>query len=106
EMFATLGIADLVRAKSRMIPAEPVGQVVARGDAAIGFQQLSELRPVPGIDVVGLIPPPVQKITLFAGGVVANAAHPAAARALLAYLAAPAAAPVISATGLQPVSSP
>ncbi|HEY4439217.1 MAG TPA: substrate-binding domain-containing protein, partial [Candidatus Elarobacter sp.] len=47
EMFATLGIADLVRAKSRMIPAEPVGQVVARGDAAIGFQQLSELRPVP-----------------------------------------------------------
>jgi molybdate transport system substrate-binding protein len=103
EMFAKLGIADAVRAKSRMIPATPVGEVVARGDAEIGFQQLSELRPVRGIDIVGVIPPDVQKITVFAGGVVANAQHGASARSLLAFLASPVAAPHIANTGLEPI---
>ena len=103
EMFAKLGIADAVRAKSAMIPATPVGEVVARGDAEIGFQQLSELRPVHGIDIVGVIPSEVQKITVFAGGVVANAQHGPSARALLAFLASPAAAPGIAKTGLEPI---
>ena len=49
-------IADQVASKSRMIPAEPVGAVVARGDAAIGFQQISELKSIAGIDLVGLLP--------------------------------------------------
>src|SRR5476649_949707 len=56
EMLKRPGIADQVKDKSRMIPAEPVGQVVARGEAEIGFQPISALRPVPGIDIVGPIP--------------------------------------------------
>ncbi len=103
EMFPKLGIADAVRAKSSMIPATPVGEIVARGDAQIGFQQMSELRPVHGIDIVGVIPPEVQKITVFAGGVVANAQHGASGRALLAFLASAAAAPAIANTGLEPI---
>ena len=57
-----------LRAKSRMIPAEPVGQVVARGDAALGFQQKSELQPVAGITIVGPIPDALQKSTTFVAG--------------------------------------
>ena len=106
EMFAKLGIADAVRAKSKMIPATPVGEVVARGDAEVGFQQLSELRPVLGIDIVGLIPPEMQKVTVFAGGVVAKAQHGASARTLLTFLASPTAAPSIANSGLEPISHP
>ena len=104
ELFPRLGIYDAIKAKSKMIPAEPVGQVVARGEAQIGFQQLSELLPVSGIQIVGLIPPATQRITVFAGGVVANADHPEAARALLAFLSSPSAAPAIEKTGLEPVA--
>ena len=56
EMFQKLGIADEMKDKARNIPAAPVGGVVARGDAEIGFQQISELKPVAGIDIVGPLP--------------------------------------------------
>jgi ABC-type molybdate transport system substrate-binding protein len=56
ELFQRLGIVDQLKGTARMIPAEPVGQVVARGEAEIGFQQISELRPVKGIDIVGPLP--------------------------------------------------
>jgi len=57
ELFARLGIADQLRSKSTMIPADPVGNVVARGDAEIGFQQISELLPVAGSTSSGRYPP-------------------------------------------------
>ena len=66
-----------------MIPAEPVGAVVARGEAEIGLQQASELLPVPGIDYVGPLPAELQKITVFSAGVAAGAKEPDAARALI-----------------------
>ena len=53
ELLPRLGIAEQMKGKARMIPAEPVGQVVARGDAQLGFQQLSELKPIPGLEIVG-----------------------------------------------------
>src|SRR6201999_354721 len=53
ELFQKLGIAEEVKGKHRAIPAEPVAGVVARGDAEIGFQQISELLPVPSVDIVG-----------------------------------------------------
>ena len=56
EMFDKLGIKDAMKDKARKIPATPVGEIVARGDAEIGFQQISELRPVEGIDIVGPLP--------------------------------------------------
>ena len=62
EMFARLGIADEMKDKARKIPATPVGEIVAHGDAEIGFQQISELKPVAGIDIVGPLPDDLQKI--------------------------------------------
>ena len=103
EMFRKLGIEDQVRGKARMIPAEPVGAVVARGEAALGFQQISELKPIKGIDLVGPVPDGVQQITVFSGGVLENSAHKEAARALLAYLSAPAAADAIRRSGMDPM---
>jgi molybdate transport system substrate-binding protein len=103
ELFPRLGIADAMRGKSQRIERERVGAVVARGEAEIGFQQLSELRPIAGIDIVGLLPPAAQKVTVFSAGVVRNAAHPDAARAFLAYLTSPNARLVIEQTGLEPL---
>ncbi|HYM02419.1 MAG TPA: substrate-binding domain-containing protein [Stellaceae bacterium] len=105
EMFQRLGIADAVKDKAREIKSERVGNVVARGDAEIGFQQMSELKPVPGIDVVGPLPPPLQKITVFAAGVSATAQQPAAAKQLIEFLASPAAASAIVKSGLEPIAA-
>src|SRR4029078_369174 len=68
EMFGKLGIADEMKDKARKIPATPVGEIVARGDAEIGFQQMSELKPVEGIDIIGPLPDELQKITVFSAG--------------------------------------
>lgn len=103
-LFPRLGIAEQIRNKARMIPAEPVAKVVARGEAEIGFQQLSELIPEPGIQIVGLLPEEAQKVTLFSAGVVTDSKQPQAARALVQFLASPAASPTIKVTGLEPAS--
>jgi len=97
-----LGIADQVRPKGRMIPATPVGKIVADGGADIGFQQLSELKPVKGIRIVGLLPDSLQKVTPFSAGIVAYSPHQAEARALVAYLASPKAHRQIRDSGLEP----
>ena len=69
-MFQKMGIADEVKAKTATVkPGEPVGAVVARGDAEIGFQQISELIPVKGIQYLGPLPPEIQNVTVFSGGV-------------------------------------
>jgi molybdate transport system substrate-binding protein len=85
-----------------MIPAEPVGAVVARGEAEIGFQQISELKPTAGIDLVGPLPPEVQKFTIFSAGIVVGAKEPDAAKALINFLASPAAAAAIRAAAWSP----
>jgi molybdate transport system substrate-binding protein len=103
EMFKTLGIEDQVKGKSRMIPAEPVGKVVARGEAEIGFQPISALRPVSGIDIVGPMPPEVQRPTVYAVGIAANAKEPTAAKALVAFLTSPAAADAVKRSGMDPM---
>jgi len=105
ELFQRLGIANQIMTKSRRIESEPVGAVVARGEAEIGFQQISELLPVPGIDYVGPLPPGAQRVTVFAAGVAAAAKAPEAARALIAFLASPAADAVIRKSGLEPIAS-
>lgn len=102
EMYARLGLEAELKPKSRMIVAERVGDVVARGDAEIGFQQISELKPSKGADIVGPVPDAVQKITIFSGGVPKTASEPKAARALLEFLASAEARPTVAATGLDP----
>lgn len=100
ELFPRLGIADQIEAKSQRIASERVAVVVARGGAELGFQQISELRGVPGTDYVGPLPPDVQRITVFSAGVGAAARDPAAARALIDFLASPAVATAITRSGL------
>lgn len=103
-MLDRLGVAQQVRPKGRMIPATPVGEIVAKGEAELGFQQLSELKPVKGIHIVGLLPAALQKVTPFSAGVVAYSGHPDEARALIAYLASPRASSIIRESGLEPAS--
>jgi molybdate transport system substrate-binding protein len=103
EMFKKMGIADQVAGKARMIPAEPVGAVVARGDAEVGFQQISELKPIKGIDLLGPLPAEVQKYTVFSAGIVSGSDQPKAAAALLAFLASSYAQPAVAESGLEPM---
>ncbi|MCU1759471.1 substrate-binding domain-containing protein [Pseudomonas sp. 14P_8.1_Bac3] len=104
QLFKRLGIEDQLKAKSKMIPKIPVGSVVATGDYQLGFQQVSELLPVPGVSFVAKIPESVQSVTRFAAGIPVGAQHPAEAKALLDYLASSAAQPDVNATGLDSVS--
>jgi molybdate transport system substrate-binding protein len=104
ELFHRLGIAERVKGKSQRIERERVGAVVARGEAEIGFQQISELLPVPGIDYVGPLPPEVQRITVISAGVAAAAGNPDAARAFIAFLASAGTRDVIRKSGLEPVT--
>jgi molybdate transport system substrate-binding protein len=106
-MFAKLGIADQVEGKSRKVrgppSGEPVAAVVARGEAELGFQQVSEVINVPGTTYVGTIPSELQPGFSFAAALTAAAKEPEAAKALIRFLASPEAAPVIVKAGLQPI---
>jgi molybdate transport system substrate-binding protein len=102
-MFQKMGIAEEVKSKIATVkPGEPVGDVVARGDAEIGFQQVSEPIPVKGIQYLGPLPAEIQNITVFAGGVHTGAKEADAATALLKFLTAPAARATLEKHGLEP----
>jgi molybdate transport system substrate-binding protein len=105
EMFAKLGIADEMKDKARKIPATPVGEIVARGEAEIGFQQISELKPVAGIDIVGPLPDELQKITVFSAGIASVSKEPEAGKAMIQFLASPAARPTIVNSGMEPIAA-
>jgi len=84
----TWGVTESVMGRALVAPpGVPVASLVARGDADLGFQQLSELIGQPGIEVVGLLPQEIQAVTLFSAGLSSMSAEPEAARAFLAYLA-------------------
>jgi molybdate transport system substrate-binding protein len=102
EMFKKLGIVEQMQGKARKIPATPVGEVVAQGVAALGFQQISELKPVEGIEIIGPLPPSLQQITVFSAGLASASPQPDAGKALIAFLSSAQAAPVMIKTGLDP----
>jgi molybdate transport system substrate-binding protein len=84
------GVVDSVLARALVAPpGVPVASLVARGDADLGFQQLSELIGQRGIEIVGPLPPEIQSVTLFSAGVSSKSAEQEAARALVAYLVSP-----------------
>ena len=102
-LFRRLGIADEIKPKLKQTqPGNPVGEVIARGEAKIGFQQVSELLPIAGIDYIGPLPPDIQHITVFSGGIHTGAKQPDAAKALVKFITAPAAVPVIKKKGMEP----
>ncbi len=105
ELLQRLGIADRVLPKCRRIEGgERVGAVIARGEAEIGFQQLSELLPVPGIDHITPLPPQVQKVSLFSAGIAASTTDSDAARSVIQFLASPEAVEAIKKSGLEPIA--
>lgn len=106
ELYRRLGIADQVLGKSRLVGGgERVGAVVARGEAEIGFQQMSELLPVPGIAHITPLPPELQKVSTFAAGVAATSPNATLARLVIEFLASPEAAAAIRNSGLEPIAS-
>jgi molybdate transport system substrate-binding protein len=90
-----LGIADAVIAEGR-----PVGAAIASGEAEIGMQQVAELRPVPGIDVIGELPPDLQKQIPYSAGIATKAKDAATARALVSFLRSEAARDVLKRKGM------
>ncbi len=96
-----LGVAGQVKAKSKaiVIPGGLIGELLARDEAALGIQMVSEILAVPGAELVAPLPPPLQKKTVFSGAVLTNSSDVDAARALIAHLTTPAAAKVLKAKG-------
>ena len=102
-LFERMGIADQVKPKLKQVPpGVRIGTVIAKGEAEIGFQQVSELIHEPGIDYLGPLPADVNKVTVFAAGIHSGSREAAAAKSLIQYLTSPAAAPAIKHHGMEP----
>jgi molybdate transport system substrate-binding protein len=97
-----LGIADAVKAKAVIAQGEPVGAVIAKGQAEIGVQQVAELLPVPGIDFLGPLPGDLQKKIPYAAAITTKAKDAATAKALIAFLHSEAALDVLKKKGMDP----
>ena len=104
ELIQTLGIAEEVNAKARVFDGV-VAELVARGHVEIAIQQVSELKLVDGIEVVGQLPDELQKITVFSAGVMASTARPAAAGLFVTALVTPEAKGAMRRQGLEPIDS-
>lgn len=104
QMLKKLGIEDQVRDKVKMIPADPVGGVVAKGDADLGFQQISELKATTGVTLLGPIADAVQEATPYKAGVVESSHQKDLARNFIRFLTSPEAVVAIRASGLDPAS--
>lgn len=102
-LFPRLGIWEQTEPKSKRISSERVAAVVARGEVEIGFQQISEILPIAGVDYVGPIPHELQEVTTFSAGILTQAASPRDAQALIDYLSSVNVASAIGETGLEPV---
>lgn len=103
KLFERWGIAEKVRERIVVAPpGVPVGALVARGDVELGFQQLSELLHVEGVDVLGPLPAAVQIITTFSAAIGAASRRPQSARELLAFLISPEAAEAKWRQGMEP----
>ncbi|MEN9891054.1 MAG: hypothetical protein RLY78_1349 [Pseudomonadota bacterium] len=104
-IFPQLGVADQMQRTGRKILSERVGAVVARGDAELGFQQISELIYFKELDFLGPLPEEVQQSLFFSAGLVRGSTESEAARQLVRFLASPAVAPIVRGTGLDPVGA-
>jgi molybdate transport system substrate-binding protein len=101
-LIERMGIAAAIKAKYRSVPSGgTIGTLVARGDCEIGFQQVSELVHIKGIDYVGPLPPDIQRVTIFSSGIQVGAKNAPGAKALQQFLTTPAAAAVMRKHGLE-----
>lgn len=104
DLIRRLGIADAVNARAIVTPGGFTGEAVARGAAELAVQQISELMQVPGLDIVGPLPPGAQSITMFSAGALRVSADADAASQLIAALRSPEAADALTEAGLQPAA--
>jgi molybdate transport system substrate-binding protein len=103
ELFKRMGIAEQVKDKLKLPPSNVlVGEVLARGEADLGFQQVSDLLHVKGIVYVGPLPAEIQNTTVYAAALHTKAPAPEAAKSLVKVLTAPAAGPIITKAGMAP----
>jgi len=102
-VFPALGIAEHMKLTARTIYGERVGAVVARGGADLGFQQISELLPIEGIEIIGRLPEEFRRPFIFCAGIGATSKNQSRAGDLLRFLASQAAGPIIRETGLDPL---
>lgn len=106
KLFERWGMAEeIARRTVQAPPGVPVGTLVARGEVELGFQQLSELLNLEGIDLVGALPPAVQIVTTFSAGVCSASTQPEAARALLAFMGSPETAAAKRRQGMEPAGA-
>ena len=102
-LFQRMGIADEIKGKLKQTPTGVfVGSIIASGEAEIGFQQVSELSHFAGVDYVGPLPADVQQFTTFSSGIMAGAKEAEAAKALVKFVTAPAAAAAFKKRGMEP----
>jgi molybdate transport system substrate-binding protein len=101
-ILVRLGIADQLKSKVTVVRGMPVAAAVAKGDVEIGIHQIAELMPIPGIDIVGVLPADLNKTIVYATGLTTMAKQPDAASALVKYLSLPSSAPVIRKNGMDP----
>lgn len=106
ELFPRLEIYPQIRDRLVRIESERVASVVARGEVDIGFQQVSEILPIQGAQLAGLLPAQYQRTTIFSAGIATRATNRAGAEQLLQFLVSPRHAQVIRATGLEPIHGP
>jgi molybdate transport system substrate-binding protein len=104
-MFERLGIADEIKAKfvPPRQPGEPIGRVVARGDAEIGIQQLIELLPVAGITILGPLPGDLQRNIPYGTSVMPGSKQPEAAKSFVSFLRSAEAAAILKKKGMDPI---
>jgi molybdate transport system substrate-binding protein len=97
-----LGIADEMKSKTKLVDGVPVAEVVAKGEAEIGMQQINVILPVAGIHYVGPLPPELQDYVVFSAGVLAVSKQREAAIAMVKFMSAPEASPFIRKSGMEP----
>jgi molybdate transport system substrate-binding protein len=95
-----LGVTDAVKGKSVVVNGRPVGAAIASGEAEIGVQQVAELRPVAGVDMIGEMPAELQKQIPYSAGIVAKGKDAATAQAMVSFLRSPAALDVLKRKGM------
>jgi molybdate transport system substrate-binding protein len=103
ELFPRLGIAEEMKKTAFTVFSERVGTVVARGEADIGFQQISEILPIKGVKIIGRLPEPLRRPFIFCAGIGADTARREEARELLRFCASEEAGPLVRDTGLDPL---
>jgi len=102
KLMERLGIAEEMKPKTRLVDGVPVAELVAKGEAEIGLQQINVILPIAGIDYAGPLPPELQDYVVFGAGVLTVSREPEAAMAMVKFMSAPEAASLIRKSGMEP----